>query len=271
MKVLDYKIGGNSFPIVVKDQHNKYLIKLKAGLSGEYSIISEWFGNCVGAEIGLNTRKPIWISLDNSLDYKKLYIEVRDLIEKSMGTNIAFTYIDQLEELSINELNPVDFLESYLVDVIMLNIDRTIGNTNLLKDKNGSIIISDYESSLLFNELIYSVKPSNDTRILQCLRANVFYQKIKEKDVVNFVNKLNNINFDKLIDQLPQEILDINQKQLLKLKLNQKKKEEWNLKSLLSKIDSIKLETQEAKQKRIKANRDKLLRLVENDKKSSLK
>ena len=265
MKVLEYILGGNSFPIVVEENSQKHLVKLKTGMSGSNSLVNEWLGNLIGKKIGLVTRTPKWINLTCNLEYDHIYIEVRELIEKSMGINICFDYIESVEELSSIELKALDkkkFINVYLLDVLLLNIDRTESNLNLMKDKDGKIIISDFESSLFLNELINGRKTSKDVRILQCLKANPFYQKVENDVLTSFIKKVDSINFDTLLYDLPDEVLSKIAKENLKREFDKRKIQEWNLKELLMRIDDTILETEEAKKLRTRQNRDKLKILV---------
>lgn len=265
MEVIDYKIEGDSFPIIVADGMQKLFVKLKAGMSGEYSLLSEWFGNVIGEKLGVNTRHPHWIRLTNSLKYNNVYIEVRDLIEKSWGVNICFEYIENIRDFTLIESDSIDkkkYIDIYLLDVLMLNVDRNSINPNLILDCNDNLIVSDFESSLLFNEIFKSPLISNDKRILQSLRANPFYQKVGRKELDNFVNRLNVIDFEPLVSHLPNETISDRDKQKLLKSLENKKINNWGLLELLEKVDFINIETTSEREIRINRNREQLEKLV---------
>jgi hypothetical protein len=249
---------------VIQSDTKKMLVKLRAGLSGEYSLLSEWLGNQTGNLIGLNTRKPFWIFLTDSLKYDNIYIEVRDLIDKSLGVNIGFEYIDSFIDFDLSNISKIDKEQQadiFLVDLIMLNIDRTTQNHNLLI--NGTdITVSDFDSSLIFNELINNVDLSKNKQILQCLKSNPFYQKIDNLLLKRFLNRLNNIDFGKIIFEIPHELISYSKKKMICQRIEDKKTKDWNLKELLVNLENTTLETESERVMRINKNREKLEKLV---------
>lgn len=255
---------GNSFPVVVKKDGEKFLVKLRAGLSGEYSLLSEWFGNKVGRLIGLNTQTPEWIWLNEEVVCKDVYVEVRDLIKKSSGLNIGFCYIENLEPVESADLEKNgkgSSTDAFLFDLLMLNIDRTTANPNLLK-ANGDILLSDYESSLLFSQIIDNRDYSGNARILECLRSNLFYQRVEPDQIESFLSKINAISFDELLVDIPEEVLDETTKQKVLRGLKKRKSEGWNLEETLRKLDEVLVETDEERAIRTKANRERLERSI---------
>lgn len=264
MEVISYHLGGNSFPIVIQCDGKKFLVKLRAGLSGEYSLLSEWLGNHTGRLIGLNTRQPHWILLTDSLKYDNIYIEVRDLIDKSLGVNIGFEYIDNAEVFDIGEISKIDKdqqIDIFLLDLLMLNVDRTTQNCNLLINESG-VLITDYDSSLFFTDLFKNVNLSMNKQILQCLRSNPFYQKVDDCRLKTFVNKVNQIDFERIIFEIPNELISLQHKGIICKKIECKKLTDWNLRELLDILENTQLETERERNIRINKNREKLERLV---------
>ena len=264
IEVISYHLGGNSFPIVIQNNSERFLVKLRAGLSGEYSLLSEWFGNQTGRLIGLNTRQPYWIWLTDSLNYDNIYIEVRDLIYKSLGINIGFKYIDNIEVFDLNNISQIDKeqqIDIFLFDLLMLNIDRTTHNHNLLN--NGTcVLITDYDSSLLFNDLIKNVNLLMNKQILQCLKSNPFYQKIDESRLKTFLNKVNYIDYEKIISEIPNELITLQTKRIICRGIEDKKSKDWNLREILDSLENIENETESERNMRINKNRAKLENLV---------
>ncbi len=264
IKVISYHLSGNSFPIVIQYDSKKFLVKLRAGLSGEYSLLSEWLGNQIGRLIGLNTRQPYWVLLTDSIKYDDVYIEVRNLIDKSLGVNIGFEYIDNAEGFDIGEISKIDKEQQiyiYLLDLLMLNIDRTTQNHNLLTYES-SALISDFDSSLIFNDLINNGNLSMNKQILHCLKSNPFYQKIDESRLKTFLNKVNQIDFEKIIFEIPNELISQQFKNLICKRIEYKKTTDWNLRAMLDNLETIKLETKKERNIKTNKNREKLEKLV---------
>lgn len=269
MKVLNYLQGGNSTPLIIEDDGNKRLVKLAAGMSGAYSVLSEWIGNKLGQELGINTRIPQWINLTHQLEYAHVNIEIRDLIEKSLGLNISFDYLESPEEINLIDLDSYtksDYINAYLLDVFMLNIDRTEVNLNLMRTKDASLLFSDFESSLIFNELLSGQTLTTNPGIFGCLKGNPFYQKVPEQNLEQFIEQLNKVDFDALIAAIPTEIIDDKLKQHILEVLKARKNKNWALRPRLMAIDNTHLETEEEKNKRIRANREQLEQRIKQNK-----
>lgn len=260
IEVISYSLEGNSCPIVVKKDGEKFFVKLRAGLSGEYSLASEWFGNSVGTLMGLNTRPPEWIELNGEIVFNDIYIEVRDLIEKSRGVNIGFRYIENVESVDSIDLEGMAkgrFTDAFLFDILMLNIDRTRANPNVLKE-NGALLLSDYESSLLLSQLIDGRDYLSNARILECLRNNLFYQKVERSEVESFLSRVDAISFDKLLADLPKEVLNEAKREKLLIGLAKGKSERWHLEETLQKLEKVVVETDGESAARTRRNRERL-------------
>jgi hypothetical protein len=269
IEVISYKFAGNSFPIVIKHNNKKFLVKLRAGLSGEYSLLCEWFGNRIGREIGINTQQPFWIFLTKSMNYKDIYIEVRQLIDKSLGVNIGFEYIENVSVFDLTMISQIEKEEQiriYLLDLLMLNIDRTTKNHNLLQNDQG-ILVTDYDSSLIFNDLIKTADLSMNMQILQCLKLNPFYQKINDSQLNIFLNRVNNIDFEKIIFEIPDELIDLQNKEMICKRIENKKNINWNLRKTLDSLEKTDLETDKDRRLRISRNREKLEKFVNSTRK----
>lgn len=255
---------GNSSPIVLQQGEEKFFVKLRGGMSGEFSLLSEWFGSVVGKHIGLNIHQPFWINLTNEIQLDNINIEIRELINKSFGRNIGFRFIDHVREISSSEIlnyEHENLIDIFLYDIFMLNPDRTDSNTNLL-GINEELVISDFDSSLLFNEIIKEKDISNNIRVLHSLRANPLYQKISDNRIELFINKLDQVPYHKIIDKIPDDILNDTNRKKIKEGLKAKKAKGWGIKIIMQKLNSTNLETDTTKNRRIAGNRERFEKLL---------
>jgi hypothetical protein len=142
IKVIGYFLKGNSFPIVVQQGKTKYLVKPRAGLCGPYAMASEWLGHWIGRHIGINTREPFWTTLTGDIDLGDIYIEIRDLIQKSMGVNIGFAYLEHVRDTTSNdEVKDKElWTDLFLLDVLMWNIDRSPSNFQMRMQKGWFLV-----------------------------------------------------------------------------------------------------------------------------------
>lgn len=262
MQVKSYIPKGNSFPIIIEDLGHNYFVKLRAGMSGKHSLITEFIGNRLGSQLNLPTQDPTWIELDEKLDCENLYIEVKELITKSQGTNIAFQYLEELKEVKVEELNALDQElkdEIFLFDILMVNIDRTLDNTNLLWHRH-SLTVIDYESSLLIQALIGKAPLIEDIKILEGLRDNPLYNHIDQKTINRFISKTQGLSIANILEDIPNHLLDRNLRQQIIDGFEEKQKIDWRIKETMHSLRSVTIETKEEKKKRRNKNQAEFLR-----------
>lgn len=259
MKVISYVSQGNSFPIIVEDKGSTFFVKLQAGMSGKYALVNEWLGNSIGKQLNINTQKPYWIEIDDHIILDDIYIEVRDLVHKSKGVNIGFEYIKETHSINLQDLSILSqfhLQEIFLFDIIMINIDRTSTNINLMQ-VGEDIVSLDYESSLLVQECIERKDFLANAQILYCLRNNPLYDdSITDEAIDSFLMKIGKVSFQDILVDVPNNLLDIKERQLIMQSIMQKTAKSWNLKSTLMKLKDIKLETKNQYKKRVNKNQE---------------
>ncbi|HDP54171.1 MAG TPA: hypothetical protein ENN24_00560 [Bacteroidetes bacterium] len=103
---------------------------------------------------------------------------------------------------------------------------------------------------------------TKDVRILQSLKSNPFYQPIGKATLPLFIEKVNRINFDEVLDETHSILLSSTNKQTILRNIYQKKGRDWDLPETLKHIDNAKLESDSERDIRISNNREKLEQLV---------
>lgn len=262
MKVKSYIASGNSFPIIIENQGVDILVKLKAGMSGKYSLITEYIGNRLGELLELPTLTPRWIELDKELIRKNLYIEVNELIDKSLGLNIAFEYLQSARDVKKEKLHeyPSEVKnEIFLFDLMMINVDRTSDNLNLLH-KNNLLISIDYESSQLIQEIFGSVKLLQNKRILQGFRNNPLYHEVEENNIHNFLSKAKKISIEKILNEIPEQLLNERGKAKIIQGFQEKQKRDWEIIEALSQMKGLTPTTFEEEKKKRNKNQAEFIR-----------
>ncbi len=256
MTIKSYIKKGNSCPVILEDKEQMYFVKLRAGMSGKYALVSEWIGNKLGYQLGIPTQIPNWIELESNIEIDDIHIEVKDLILKSLGTNIGFSYLEEAKDVSENDTEYLDdqqINEVFLFDLMMLNIDRTADNINLMKVGN-KIYSVDYESSLLLSEVIEDKKFLEDERILKCFRQNPLYREMTEETIDSFIEQVEDLSIEKIISEIPAALLSEEERILIVNGVELKKSNKWYLKEAMSALKSIKIETKKEHRRRINKN-----------------
>lgn len=205
--------SGSSTPLVVETPGGqKYIVKLCAGLSGITAILSEWLAGHIGEAIGLPVQAPQLIHIDAHTPIDHLYIEYRELIQKSFGLNLAYPFYENAAAYTPEDprFAPHPAFEAlYIYDVFLLNIDRTIQNPNLLC-AGDKFISYDYESSFLVLGIVEEKDFTGAASVLQKLRGNPLFRPGISDDAVHTVfERLRNLDIPALVDSTPQEWLSL--------------------------------------------------------------
>ena len=256
MTIKSYINKGNSCPVILENGGKTYFVKLHAGMSGKYALVSEWIGSQLGNQLGIPSQIPNWIDFKSDLEIDNIHVEVKDLILKSLGTNIGFSYLKQAKEVdkvSLENLEEQRIQEIFLFDLMMINVDRSLDNINLMK-VDDKIFSVDYESSLLVQELIEGKKYLENERILKCFRQNPLYREMSEESIDNFLRKVENLSIEKAISEVPVSLLSVEKRNLIRQGIEVRKKDKWFLKEIMKNLQSIQMETKEEGKRRRNRN-----------------
>lgn len=256
MKIESYIKRGNSFPIIIDDKGIKYFVKLRAGMSGKYGLLNEWIGCKLGQELGVNTQNPEWIELNDNLNTGDIYIEVKELINKSFGLNIGFEYKNDALEIAkydFEEFDKKDLNRMFLFDLLMVNIDRTESNLNMIKVKDKLISI-DYESSFLVQEIIENRILFKNKQILQSLRNNPLCQNIDEEEINDFIESTRKINITEMLINIPKVLLTEDNRTLFIEGFEERKRNDWFLKEILNYLKNMNIQSEIEQNNRAKKN-----------------
>lgn len=235
-------------------------------MSGSYAIISEYLGNQFGQYLGLPTQRPHWVSLAHNLPMTNIHVEVRDLVNKSLGLNIGFPFLENSRDCTstdLQRLTPPQIKDIFLFDIFMINVDRTPHNPNLLwaDDHLWSI---DYESSLLFPFLLAGKKGLEDPRILAGLRGNPLYSTVEDATINAFLKKVNDIPFEKILSGFPASIWDAAQNEKILDAIAERQAAGWYLSETNRKLAEVNLESEAERKKRIRENQATFKRNLNN-------
>lgn len=207
-KFINFLTTGSSTPIVVQSgSGQKYLVKLKGGQSGSFSYLNEWVAGRLGAAIGLPVSVPETILIDEHLEIGSIHEEVKDLIHKSFGLNLAFPFFEEAVPCTPRTAHDVYqkvVQQLYVFDVFLLNTDRTIKNPNLL-ERAGGVFSFDYETSFLLTGAVLGKDFSRSDFALKALRENPLYRPHLDAAVIAGVfDLLRQADIAGIVDSLPE-------------------------------------------------------------------
>ncbi|MEL6720518.1 MAG: HipA family kinase [Bacteroidota bacterium] len=144
---------GGSLPAIVEaDDDFLYVLKFRGAGQGKKALIAELLGGLLAQAMGLKVPELVFMNLDDSFSKTEPDQEIQDLLKFSVGLNLGLHFLSGA--ITYDPL--VSIADAYsaskvvLLDSIIMNIDRTAKNTNLLNWKRELWLI-DHGASLYFH------------------------------------------------------------------------------------------------------------------------
>lgn len=262
----------SSLPLLVEgDDGIQYVIKLRGGADGAIANIVEWLSLKLARLIQIPTLKPKLLIVDTDLVKQVRNSETRDILEKSIGINFGTVYIKNAKIFHHQDISQIDNslkTNIFLYDVFLLNIDRTLNNTNMLYDAQNKLYCFDYTSSMTMRFVLKNNTYKYSEIFGKQIKKHPFYQD--DISIDEFITKIESISPETILDiiqEIPDTwLLQLNQEndchQIVNViwnhlveRINQVELIGENLQSL----KSIKLETEEELKSRASKNKQSFI------------
>lgn len=126
---------GGSLPALVEaDDQFMYVLKFRGAGQGKKALISELIGGEIARVLGFNVPELVFADLDVAFGRIEGDEEIQDLLKASVGLNLglhylsgAVTYDPLVTKVDVQLASDIVWLDS-----LILNVDRTVRNTNML-------------------------------------------------------------------------------------------------------------------------------------------
>ena len=144
---------GGSLPAIVEaDDQFLYVLKFRGAGQGQKALIAELIGGEIARAVGLQVPEIVFANLDSAFGRIEGDEEIQDLLKASTGLNLGLHYLSG--SITFDPLvTPVSaLLASQIVwlDCLVMNVDRTSRNTNMLW-WNKELWLIDHGASLYFH------------------------------------------------------------------------------------------------------------------------
>src|SRR6478736_7905670 len=144
--------GGSMPAIAEADDGFLYVVKFRGAGQGVKSLISELIGGEIARTLGLRVPEIVFVNLDAAFGRTEPDEEIQHLLKASIGLNLGLHYLSGAITFDPVVTKTDALLASKIVwlDCLLMNVDRTARNTNMLlwyKD----IWLIDHGASLYFH------------------------------------------------------------------------------------------------------------------------
>jgi hypothetical protein len=144
---------GGSLPAIIEaDDQRLYVLKFRGAGQGVKALVAELIAATLAKELSLNVPEPVLVELDGTLGRNERDSEIRELLLQSGGLNVGFEYLAgalTYEPLAGPPLEVQLASDIVWFDALVMNVDRTVKNPNLLWWR-GALWLIDHGASLYF-------------------------------------------------------------------------------------------------------------------------
>jgi hypothetical protein len=126
--------GGSLPGLVEADDGFMYVLKFRGAGQGKKALVAEVIGCEVARALGLKVPELVFANLDIAFGRIEGDEEIQDLLKASVGSNLGVHYLSGAVTFDpvVTAVDPLFASQIVWLDSLLLNVDRTARNTNLL-------------------------------------------------------------------------------------------------------------------------------------------
>ena len=201
---------GGSLPAIVEaDDGFLYVLKFRGAGQGVKALIAELIGGEMARALGLRVPEIVFANVDPAFGRTEPDEEIQDLLKFSVGLNLALHYLSGAISFDpvVNKVDPTMASQIVWLDALLMNVDRTVRNTNLLMWRKELWII-DHGASLYFHHTWTNWEEQSVKPFVQ-IKDHVLLKWANELDKVDeaFHSLLSQEKIDSIVELIPREWL----------------------------------------------------------------
>ncbi|CAN5604930.1 hypothetical protein BH10BAC4_BH10BAC4_07660 [soil metagenome] len=126
---------GGSLPAIIEaDDQFLYVLKFRGAGQGSKALIAELIGGEIARALGFKIPEIVFANLDSSFGRMEGDEEIQDLLKASTGLNLAVHYLSGAITFDpiVRKINAVLASQILWLDCLLINVDRTLRNANML-------------------------------------------------------------------------------------------------------------------------------------------
>lgn len=198
---------GGSLPALVEaDDLGLYVLKFRGAGQGPLALVAELIAGEIGRALGIKIPELVLVEVDAALGRNEPDQEVRDLLQASVGLNLALDYLPgsvMFDPAARDTAPPEVASHAVWFDALITNVDRTARNPNLLC-WHKSLYFIDHGAALYFHHNWPSAEQMARSRF-PAIREHVLLpwaSRIEEADTC-LRPRLTETVLTKVLDQVP--------------------------------------------------------------------
>jgi len=144
--------GGSMPAIAEADDGFLYVLKFRGAGQGSRALIAELVGGEIARALGLHVPEIVFANLNEAFGRTEADEEIQDLLKASVGLNLGLHYLSGsiTFDPAVRKLDEKLASQIVWLDSLLLNVDRTARNTNMLW-WNKELWLIDHGAALYFH------------------------------------------------------------------------------------------------------------------------
>ncbi|MBA3828183.1 MAG: aminotransferase class I and II [Taibaiella sp.] len=177
---------GGSLPAIAEaDDGFLYVLKFRGAGQGVKSLIAELVGCELARAVGLRVPEVVFANLDEAFGRTEPDEEIQDLLKASVGLNLALHYLSGslTFDPAVTAIGARLASQIVWLDSLLLNVDRTCRNTNMLL-WHKELWLIDHGAALYFHHSWQNWEGKATQPFIQ-VKDHVLLPQATELDIVN--------------------------------------------------------------------------------------
>ncbi len=210
--VLPLREGGSLPGLVEASDGQNYVLKFRGAAQGSKVLIAEIIGGELARALGLNVPELVFANFDEAFGRTESDHELQTQFKASVGLNLALRHLSgsNMFDPTVTKVDHIMASSIVWLDSLLMNMDRTVRNTNLLV-WNKDLWLIDQGASLYFH-YNWSTEPKlQAVKPFPFIKDHVLLPKASRLKKVNTDNRtlLTRDVIEAIVAQIPDEWLII--------------------------------------------------------------
>jgi len=201
--------GGSMPAIAEADDGFLYVVKFRGAGQGTKALIAELIGGEIARALGLKMPEIVFANLNEAFGRTEPDEEIQDLLKASTGLNLALHYLSgaMTFDPAVTTVDPLLASKIVWLDSLLMNVDRTVRNTNMLL-WHQELWLIDHGASLYFHHN-WATWETKALQPFTQVKDHVLLPQATELDKVDvtFREVLTDERIQAIVDLIPDEWL----------------------------------------------------------------
>lgn len=200
---------GGSLPAIVEaDDGFLYVVKFRGAGQGRKALIAELIGGELARVLGFRVPEIVFADLDEAFGRMEGDEEIQDLLKASEGLNLGLHYLSGAITFDpvVNSVDEMTASKIVWMDSLLLNVDRTCRNTNMLM-WHKELWLIDHGAALYFHHSWNDW--DNPRKVFPHIKNHVLLDRANSLEAVTelFTPILTNEKIVEIVANVPEEWL----------------------------------------------------------------